>query len=79
MGSGEWVLNRHIYIPVALGVYLHRNTSNDETNGFYERIGMRYRFSNNMFAGLTIKAHKGAADFFEWTQGYTLQHDPNRY
>jgi len=78
-GSGEWVLNRHIYIPVALGIYLHRNTFNDETNGFYERIGMRYRFNNNMFAGLTIKAHKGAADFFEWTLGYTLQHDPNRY
>jgi len=78
-GSGEWVLNRHVYIPIALGIYINRNTINDEKNGFYERIGMRYRFNNNMFAGITIKAHKGKADFFEWTLGYTLQHDPNRY
>jgi hypothetical protein len=32
-----------------------------------------------MFAGITIKAHKGVADIFEWTVGYTLKHDPNKY
>ena len=79
VGSWEWALNEHLYVPVAFAVYLKRSEDNGERDPFYERVGMRYRFSNNMFAGVTIKAHKGVADIFEWTVGYTLKHDPNRY
>jgi len=35
-------------------------------------VGARYRFDNNMSAGMQIKAHKAKADFFEFTLGYTI-------
>lgn len=70
--SWEWLLTEHLYAPMGIGAYLHRNSHNDEWNWYYQRAGLRYRFNNNMFAGVSIKAHKGKADFFEWTLGYSI-------
>jgi hypothetical protein len=77
--SWEWVLTRHLYVPIAFGTYLHRNYLNDEIKWYYQRIGIRYRLNNHIFAGVTIKAHGFKADFFEWTVGYTLFKDKNKY
>ncbi len=77
VGSWEWVLTKRLYVPIGIGIYLHRNKENNELTPFYERVGIRYRLSQHIFAGITIKAHKGIADFFEWTVGYTFYHDPN--
>ena len=79
VGSWEWVLTKNLYVPIGIGFYIHRNEENDEKTFFYERVGMRYRFAKHYFAGLTIKAHGGAADIFEWTVGYTIHNDPNKY
>lgn len=73
VGSWEWQLTERLYVPIGLGVYLYRNELNQEITWFYERIGVRYRFDNHMFAGMQIKAHKAKADFFEFTVGYTIQ------
>jgi len=72
VGSWEWQLTDRLYVPIAFGAYIYRNELNQEMTWFYERIGARYRFDNNMFAGMQIKAHKAKADFFEFTVGYTL-------
>ncbi len=77
VGSWEWVFRPRIYIPIGIGVYLNRNPLNDDNNWFYERVGIRYAVSEHLFAGITIKAHKGNADYFEWGLGYTFHHDPN--
>lgn len=79
VGSWEWVLTKKLYVPIGLAFYLHRNVENGEINAYYERVGMRYRFFDHYFAGLTIKAHGGVADIFEWTLGYTIHHDSNTY
>ena len=79
IGSWEWVITEKIYIPIDLGFYLHRNKHNKEFASYYERIGVRYHITPNLFAGLTIKAHKAVADFFEWTIGYTIHKDPNKF
>jgi hypothetical protein len=79
VGTWEWHLTEHLYVPIGLALYLHRNPENDEQKSYYERIGIRYRFKNNMYTGVTIKAHQGVADIFEWTIGYTFQKDPNKY
>ncbi len=79
VGSWEWALTENLYVPIGIGFYLHRNVENDEKTVYYERVGMRYRFMDHYFAGLTIKAHGGAADIFEWTIGYTFHHDKNKY
>jgi len=79
VASGEWVLKKNFSIPLGIGVYLHRNYFNDEPSAYYERVGIRYRFSNQMFTGITLKAHGFKADFFEWTVGYSIFKDKNRY
>ena len=79
VGSWEWVLTKNLYVPVGLAIYLHRNEENDERTVYYERAGIRYRFADHFVAGLTIKAHQGVADIFEWTIGYTFHKDPNEY
>ncbi|MBN7816173.1 acyloxyacyl hydrolase [Algoriphagus pacificus] len=72
VGSWEWKINKHLYAPVAFGVYFNQSEFNQEVSWFYERVGVRYRFDNNIFAGLQIKAHKAKADIFEFTFGYTI-------
>ena len=79
VGSWEWALTKILYVPIGIGFYLSRNPENDEKTFYYERVGLRYRFLDHYFAGLTIKAHGGAADIFEWTIGYTFHHDKNKY
>jgi len=79
VGAWEWNLTRRLYAPIGIAFYLHRNTENGEEKAYYERAGLAYRFKNNFFAGITIKAHGGVADYFEWTVGYTIQNDPNKY
>lgn len=70
--SWEWLLTENLYAPMGVGIYLNRNLHNGEENWYYQRLGLRYRFNNNVFAGVSIKAHKARADFFEWTVGYSL-------
>ncbi|AQG81982.1 hypothetical protein [Spirosoma montaniterrae] len=77
VGSWEWVIRPRIYIPVGLGFYLNRNPLNDDNNWYYERVGVRYAATEHLFVGLTIKAHKGNADYFEWGMGYTFHNDTN--
>ena len=79
VGSWEWVLTKNIYLPIAFGTYLHRNIHNEEIRWYYQRIGVRYRFKNHIFAGVTLKAHGFKADFFEWTLGYSIFKDKNKY
>ncbi len=75
----EWIITEKLYIPLGVGIYLHRNVENDEKYGYYERAGIRYRVTDHLSAGVTIKAHAGVADYFEWTLGYTFHEDQNRY
>ena len=79
VGAYEWVMNKNLSVPIDFGVYLFRHEGNEEITPFYERVGMKYRFNNNIFAAVTIKAHKGKADYFEWTLGYSFNKDKNRY
>ncbi|TLX76612.1 acyloxyacyl hydrolase [Labilibacter sediminis] len=77
VGSWEWAITQKLYAPIGVGVYVHRNKENGEREVYYERVGLRYRFADHLCAGLTIKAHAGVADMFEWTIGYTFHNDRN--
>ena len=79
VGSWEWVLTKRLYVPIGLGIYLHRNKENGEQKFYYERAGIRYVIFDNLSLGLTIKAHAGAADYFEWSISYAFKSDPNKY
>ena len=78
VGTWEWNLTKRLYAPIGIGVYLNRSEKNGESKPYYERVGLRYRFAQHYTAGVTIKAHAGRADFFEWSIGYTFHKDKNR-
>ncbi len=79
VGSWEWAIMRKVYIPIGVAYYIKRNKENGEKKPYYERVGIRYRITDHINTGVTIKAHGGVADIFEWTVGYTFHHDPNIY
>lgn len=78
VASMEWMITDRLYAPIGFGYYLHRNTRNDEKQVYYERVGLRYQFTDHLSGGVTIKAHGGSADIFEWTMAYRFHKDPNR-
>ncbi len=79
VGSWEWVVSRTVFVPIGLAWYLHRNPENGERERYYERVGLRFRIKDHFNTGVTIKAHGGVADMFEWTIAYTFHNDQNNY
>jgi hypothetical protein len=71
----EWFFTERIYVPIYFGVYLHRNYENDETNPFFQRIGLRYLLLRNkqLSAGVGLKTHFGQADFVEFGLGWNFR------
>lgn len=73
-GAWEWVINEKLSVPLHVGVYVHRNPENEEKEFFYQRIGVRYKANTHLITGLALKANAGAADFVEFTLGYSFHH-----
>ncbi len=59
-----------IRINIGLGTYAVR--SKDYTLPIYERAGLRYYITRQLFANVSIKAHAAKAEFIEWGVGVTL-------
>ncbi|HLS96974.1 MAG TPA: acyloxyacyl hydrolase [Sphingobacterium sp.] len=66
------VLNRNLVLNGNIGYYLHKQYFNGEIERIFLRAGARYYVYKDLNAGISIKAHKGKADFIEWTMGYTF-------
>lgn len=67
------VLNRNLVLNGNVGYYIHNQEFNGEITKIFLRAGFRYYVYKNLNAGVSIKAHKGNADFIEWTLGYTFR------
>ena len=67
--SCELIYDRLI-LHVALATYINRAFNFYES--YYERAGLKFLIGEhrNHFAGISIKAHGGIADYIEWTYGY---------
>lgn len=65
--SGEAQYKRLI-IALHIGTYLHAKYTDD--GKIYQRVALRYLFSKNLFANVSLKTSKGVADFVEWGFGY---------
>lgn len=66
------VLNEDLVLNGNIGYYIHNQEFNGEVQKIFLRAGARYYVYKNLNAGVSIKAHKGKADFIEWTVGYTF-------
>ncbi|MFD2783881.1 acyloxyacyl hydrolase [Hymenobacter rubripertinctus] len=53
-----------------LGFYLYNPYKSNKF--YYERLGLKYHFTNRLFGNVDLKVHRGAADVIEWRLGMTL-------
>ncbi|MFN5181395.1 MAG: acyloxyacyl hydrolase [Bacteroidota bacterium] len=72
-----WTYNiGNVSLPLEMGCYLKTQYKGDGL--FYQRIGLRYYFKNNIFASMTLKSHWARADFFEYGVGYRFPVKKNK-
>ncbi len=72
----DHVLTQKLYLNGNIGWYLNRNHFNGEIQPVFLRVGIHYKIYNNLFTGVSIKAHNAKADYIEWTTGYSFPFRP---
>lgn len=65
----DWLFGRFVFYQ-HLGIYIYSPVK--PPSAVYQRYGLNYRFSRNLFAGVNIKAHGQDADFLDVRIGYTI-------
>ncbi len=69
----EFCISR-LSVVTQVGTYLWRSDVENKKYAVYQRAGLKYHFSNDMFIGINIFAHKlSKADFIEWNAGYRFR------
>ncbi|WP_188558064.1 acyloxyacyl hydrolase [Hymenobacter glacieicola] len=53
-----------------LGFYLYNPYKSNSF--YYERLGLKYHFTERIFGNIDLKVHRGAADVIEWRLGVKL-------
>ncbi|UOQ75818.1 hypothetical protein MUN84_14340 [Hymenobacter sp. 5516J-16] len=53
-----------------LGFYVYNPYKSN--NFYYERLGLKYHFTERVFGNVDLKVHRGAADVIEWRLGMKL-------
>jgi len=70
--SYELVIDR-LSLVIQPGFYLYRKKSATMTPTFYQRLGVKYHFTKNIFLGISLRAYDFyKSDFIEWTFGHSL-------
>ncbi|MDX1828375.1 MAG: acyloxyacyl hydrolase [Lutibacter sp.] len=71
--SYELIINK-VSLIVQPAFYLFRKKIKNKTPVFYQKIGIKYHFSNNLFAGITLRDYSfHVSDFIEWNIGYRIK------
>lgn len=72
----DWILSKKLYATFALANYLNTNS---QSSKIYERLCLKYQFDNHLICGIGVKAHQYISDYVEWTLGYAIYSDANKY
>jgi hypothetical protein len=72
-GTVEFIFHR-ISIISSLGAYLYNKEVPEIKPRLYQRLGIKYHFTNSLFAGINVRAYEfSKADYVEWNVGYRLK------
>ncbi len=70
--SYELVINK-LSLVIQSGYYIYRKKTTNMSSSFYQRVGVKYHFMKNTFAGINLRATQFyISDFIEWTVGHSL-------
>ncbi|KAA9331611.1 acyloxyacyl hydrolase [Hymenobacter busanensis] len=67
---GHELLFGRLAFDTHLGFYLYNPYKSNKF--YYERIGLKYHFTERLFGAMDLKVHRGAADALEWKIGVKL-------
>ncbi|RTQ53435.1 acyloxyacyl hydrolase [Hymenobacter gummosus] len=67
---GHELLFGRLAFDTHLGIYLYNPYKSNKF--YYERIGLKYHFTEQLFGAIDLKVHRGAADVLEWKIGVKL-------
>ncbi|PKP12873.1 MAG: hypothetical protein CVU08_08260 [Bacteroidetes bacterium HGW-Bacteroidetes-3] len=71
--SYELIVNK-VSLILQPSFYLYRKNLKNNTPVFHQRIGLKYHFSDNFFAGITLRDYDfQTSDFIEWNVGYRIK------
>jgi hypothetical protein len=63
----------HLGLILEPGIYLYKSRL-DESNTFFQRIGLRYYFKDNSFVAINLRAANfSVAQYIEWSFGYSFE------
>lgn len=70
--SYELVIDR-LSVVFQPGLYIYREKTTNMSPSFFQRIGFKYHFTENTFAGISLRASKFyISEFIEWTVGHRI-------
>lgn len=67
---GHELLFGRLAFDTHLGFYLYNPYKSNKF--YYERIGLKYHFTEYLFGAIDLKVHRGSADVLEWKVGVKL-------
>ncbi|GAB3828696.1 acyloxyacyl hydrolase [Hymenobacter jeollabukensis] len=67
---GHELLFGRLAFDTHLGFYLYNPYKSNKF--YYERVGLKYHFTEHLFGAIDLKVHRGAADVLEWKVGVKL-------
>ncbi|WP_457082112.1 acyloxyacyl hydrolase [Hymenobacter sp. HD11105] len=67
---GHDLLFGRMSVVTHLGIYVYNPYKSNSF--YYERIGLKYHFTEQLFGSVDLKVHRGAADVIEWRLGIKL-------
>jgi hypothetical protein len=71
--SYELVVNK-ISLILQPAFYLYRKKIKNQSPVFHQRIGLKYHFTDRLFAGITLRDYAfHVSDFIEWNIGYRIK------
>ena len=68
----EFLIGRY-HFSTHMGFYAYRPYRDKEYDIFYQRYKLTYCFKNRLYLGVSLKAHRHVADYFDIRLGYSFE------
>jgi hypothetical protein len=68
----EFLMGRY-RLSTQLGIYAYRPYRDSDNDLIYQRYKLIYQFNNGVYTGISVKAHRDTADYFDIRIGYSFE------
>jgi hypothetical protein len=68
----EFLMGRY-HFSTQMGIYAYRPYRDMNNDLLYQRYKLTYRFNNGLYLGISVKAHRHVADYFDFRIGYSFE------